>query len=107
MDTPKWFGYISASKENSLKVQPRRPHVDFPAVDHSELGLRPITTKQFGNTSSEPRVHIHLGRKTLKHMKHFEVLKRGIPDTIQQRICGLTEGCCLSVVYYSAIWTFR
>ncbi len=75
MDTPKWFGYISASKENSLKVQPHKQHVDFPAADRSELGLRPITTQSFGNTSSELRVHINLGRKTLKDMKHFKVLK--------------------------------
>lgn len=71
-------------------------HVDFPADDHArELGLRPITTQSFGNISSELRVHINLWRKTHQDTNHFKVLKRGIPDSIQQtysEICALLRG---------------
>lgn len=73
----QWF------QRKQLKGSPTQAtwrHVDFPADDHArELGLHPITTQSSGNISSELRVHINLWRKT-----HFKVLKRGIPDTLQQ-----------------------
>lgn len=86
----QWF------QRKQLKGSPTQAtwrHVDFPADDHArELGLRPITTQSFGNISSELRVHINLWRKTLQDTNHFKVLKRGIPDSIQQtysEICAL------------------